>query len=122
MLPIEKLEAVARRFKELEHLLCSPEVLADHGKLTKLNKERTELEPVVLSFARLRDVDRRITEDREVMDDPELGELARAELPDLEKEREGIAAELELLLLPKDPNDAKNIVIEIRSGEGGEEA
>jgi peptide chain release factor 1 len=122
MLPIEKLEAVARRFRELEHLLCSPEVLADHGKLTKLNKERTELEPVVQSFARLRDVERRIAEDREALDDPDLGELARAELPELEAEREKIAGELELLLLPKDPNDAKNTVLEIRSGEGGEEA
>jgi peptide chain release factor 1 len=122
MLPIEKLEAVARRFRELEHMLCSPEALADHGKLTKLNKERSELEPVVQSFARLLDVERRIAEDREALTDPDLGELARAELPELEAERDTISAELELLLLPKDPNDAKNTVLEIRSGEGGEEA
>ncbi|MDI1448415.1 peptide chain release factor 1 [Polyangium sp. 6x1] len=122
MLPIAKLEAVARRFRELEHLLCSPEVLADHAKLQKLNKERTDLEPVVAQFARLNDVERRIAEDREVLADPELGELARAELPELEAERETIAGELELLLLPKDPNDAKNTIVEIRSGEGGEEA
>ncbi|MDI1482763.1 peptide chain release factor 1 [Polyangium sp. y55x31] len=122
MLPIAKLEAVARRFRELEHLLCSPEVLADHAKLQKLNKERTDLEPVVAQFARLNDVERRIAEDREVLADPDLGELARAELPELEAEREVIANELELLLLPKDPNDAKNTIVEIRSGEGGEEA
>ncbi|HVK70986.1 MAG TPA: peptide chain release factor 1, partial [Polyangium sp.] len=122
MLPIAKLEAVARRFRELEHLLCSPEALADHAKLQKLNKERTDLEPVVTQFARLNDVERRIAEDREVLADPELGELARAELPELEAEREVIANELELLLLPKDPNDAKNTIVEIRSGEGGEEA
>jgi peptide chain release factor 1 len=122
MLPIAKLEAVARRFQELEHLLCAPEMLADHEKLQKLNKERTELEPVVLSFARLRDVERRIAEDREALNDPELSELARAELPELETERAGIESALELLLLPKDPNDARNTVVEIRSGEGGEEA
>ncbi|MDI3289412.1 peptide chain release factor 1 [Polyangium sp. 15x6] len=122
MLPIAKLEAVARRFRELEHLLCSPEVLADHAKLQKLNKERTDLEPVVAQFARLNDIERRIAEDREVLADPELGELARAELPELEAEREAIANDLELLLLPKDPNDAKNTIVEIRSGEGGEEA
>ncbi|MRG94039.1 peptide chain release factor 1 [Polyangium spumosum] len=122
MLPITKLEAVARRYRELEHLLCSPEVLADHAKLQKLNKERTELEPVVAQFARLNDIERRITEDREVLGDPELGELARAELPELEAERDTIAHELELLLLPKDPADAKNTIVEIRSGEGGEEA
>jgi len=122
MLPIAKLEAVARRFRELEHLLCSPEVLSDHAKMQKLNKERTELEPVVASFARLRDVERRIAEDREALSDPELGELARAELPELEAEQETISRELEILLLPKDPNDARNTVLEIRSGEGGEEA
>ena len=122
MLPIEKLEAVARRFRELEHLLCAPESLSDPNKLQKLNKERTDLEPVVVSFSRLRDVEKRIAEDKEVFDDPELGELARAELPELEAERETISSELELLLLPKDPNDARNTVLEIRSGEGGEEA
>jgi peptide chain release factor 1 len=122
MLPIEKLEAVARRFRELEHLLCAPESLSDPNKLQKLNKERTDLEPVVLSFARLLDVEKRITEDKEALDDPDLGELAREELPALEAERDTIAGELELLLLPKDPNDARNTVLEIRSGEGGEEA
>jgi len=122
MLPIEKLEAVARRFRELEHLLCAPESLSDPNKLQKLNKERTELEPVVLSFSRLRDVEKRIAEDKEALDDPELGELARAEIPELEAERDTISSELELLLLPKDPHDARNTVLEIRSGEGGEEA
>ncbi|HMY18832.1 MAG TPA: PCRF domain-containing protein, partial [Polyangium sp.] len=81
MLPIEKLEAVARRFRELEHLLCAPESLSDPNKLQKLNKERTELEPVVLSFSRLKDVEKRIAEDKEALDDPELGEMVRAELP-----------------------------------------
>jgi peptide chain release factor 1 len=122
MLPIAKLEAVARRFQELEHLLCSPAVLADHDKLQKLNKERTDLEPVVAAFGRLRDIDRRISEDQEALNDPELAELVRAELPELLTQREALAAELEILLLPKDPNDAKNTVLEIRSGEGGEEA
>lgn len=122
MLPIEKLEAVARRFRELEHLLCAPESLSDPNKLQKLNKERTELEPVVSSFSRLRDIDKRIIEDKEALDDPEIGELAREELPELEAARDAIAGELELLLLPKDPNDARNTVLEIRSGEGGEEA
>jgi peptide chain release factor 1 len=100
MLPIVKLEAVSRRFQELEHMLCSPEVLSNHEKLQKLNKERSELEPVVQSFARLRDVERRIAEDREALADPDLSELARAELPELEAERDKIASDLELLLLP----------------------
>jgi peptide chain release factor 1 len=122
MLPISKLEAVERRFNELEHLLCSPAVLSNHAELQKLNKERSDLEPVVSAFAKLRGVEKRIEEDREALADPELSELARAELPGLEEERSKIAADLEVLLLPKDPNDERNTVIEIRSGEGGEEA
>jgi peptide chain release factor 1 len=121
-LPIHKLETVARRHREIEHMLCTPAVLSDPGQLQKLNKELHELAPVVAAFQRLRDVERRIAEDREALADPELAELARLELPDLEREREQLASELELLLLPKDPNDARNTILEIRSGEGGEEA
>lgn len=122
MLPIAKLEAVERRFQELEHLLCSQAVLSDPSALQKLNRERSDLEPVVEAFNKLRDVERRIAEDREALTDPELSELAREELPGLEEERGRLASGLEILLLPKDPNDARNTVIEIRSGEGGEEA
>ncbi|APR83830.1 Peptide chain release factor 1 [Minicystis rosea] len=122
MLPIQKLETVARRFHELENLLCSPATLSDPNKLQKLNKERTELEPVVNAFAKLKDVEKRIAENRELASDPELGELARAELPDLEGEQQKLEADLEVLLLPRDPNDERNTIVEIRSGEGGEEA
>lgn len=122
MLPIEKLQAVSRRFQELDHLLCSPEVLREPDRLQKLNKERTELEPVVAAFQKWRDVEKRIAEDKEALADPDLAELARAELPELEVESAKLAAEIELLLLPRDPNDEKNTIVEIRSGEGGEEA
>jgi len=122
MLPIGKLETLTRRFTELEHLLCSPAVLSDPNKLQKLNKERTDLEPVVVAFARLKDVEKRLGDNRELASDPELGELARAELPELEADQERLSADLEVLLLPRDPNDERNTVLEIRSGEGGEEA
>jgi peptide chain release factor 1 len=122
MLPIAKLEAVARRFNELTHLLCSPEVLNNHTELQKLNKERTDLEPVVDAFGKLRAIEKKIAEDKELLQDPELGELAQAELPELEAEQTKLAQDLELLLLPKDPNDERNTIVEIRSGEGGEEA
>lgn len=122
MLPIQKLETVARRYHELEHLLCSPAVLGNHTELQRLNKERTELEPVVLAFNKLRELEKRIAEDKEALSDPELAELVAAELPELEIEHEKLSGELEILLLPKDPNDARNTVLEIRSGEGGEEA
>ena len=122
MIPTAKLEALSRRFTELEHLLCSPAVLADSSKLNKLNKERVDSEPVVVAFARLREVEKKIAEDKELLADPELAELAQAELPELEAEHAQIEASLQLLLLPKDPNDERNTVLEIRSGEGGEEA
>jgi peptide chain release factor 1 len=122
MLPIAKLETVARRFHELENLLCSPAILSDPNKLQKLNKERADLESVVGAFARFKDVEKRIAENRELASDPELGELARAELPELEDEQQKLEAELQVLLLPRDPNDERNTIVEIRSGEGGEEA
>ncbi|MEZ4301893.1 MAG: peptide chain release factor 1 [Polyangiaceae bacterium] len=122
MLPIAKLETLSRRFQELDHLLCSPEVLRDPDRMQKLNKERTDLEPVVAAFGRWRDIERRIAEDREALTDPEIEELARAELPELEADSAKLATEIELLLLPTDPNDEKNTIVEIRSGEGGEEA
>ena len=122
MLPRAKLEAVERRYRELEHLLCSQEVLANHEQLSKLNRERTELEPVVSAFARLTDVERRIEEDRQALTDPELADLAKEELPGLERELGELEQEVRLLLLPKDPNESRNTVVEIRQGEGGEEA
>ena len=122
MLPTQKLEWIARRFHELEHLLCAPATLSDPHKLQKLNKERTELEPVVAAFARLTDVQKKLGEARELLEDAELGELARAEIPELDAEIVKLEAELHVLLLPRDPNDERNTIVEIRSGEGGEEA
>jgi peptide chain release factor 1 len=122
MLPRAKLEAVQRRFSELENLLCSPVVLSDSNQLTKLNRERSELEPVVSAFGRLLALERRIEEDKQALADPELAELAAAELPELEAEQRTLEQDVRVLLLPKDPNDSKNTVVEIRQGEGGEEA
>jgi peptide chain release factor 1 len=122
MIPVAKLEAVCRRFEEVNHLLCSPAVLADPSKLQKLNKERVDLEPVVVAFGKLKDLERKIADNRGLLDDPELAELARAELPELEEEQKRLEADLLVLLLPKDPNDERNTIVEIRSGEGGEEA
>jgi peptide chain release factor 1 len=122
MLPRTKLEAVERRYQELENLLCRPEVLGDRKELQRLNKERSDLEPVVGAWGRLLGLEKRIADDRLALEDPELAELVRDELPTLEEERNELEREVQILLLPKDPNDSRNTVIEIRSGEGGEEA
>jgi peptide chain release factor 1 len=122
MLPVEKLEQLVRRYGELEEQLCRPEVLADRAKIQKLNKERSDLTPVVEAFGRYRDLEKRIRDDEEALGDPELRELASAELPGLQAQRLELEASLQLLLLPPDPMDRKNTILEIRSGEGGEEA
>src|ERR1700690_58525 len=122
MLPIDKLEQLVRRYGDLAEQLCRPEVLADRAKQLKLNKERSDLEPLVQSFSRYREIDKRISENREALSDPELRELAQAELAELEGERGGLEQSIQLLLLPPDPSDQKNTILEIRSAEGGEEA
>jgi peptide chain release factor 1 len=122
MIPIEKLEQLARRYGELEEMLCRPDVLSDRARSSKLNKERSDLEPIVGALSRYRDVERKIREDEEALGDPELREFALAELQELHGERDRLEGSIQLLLLPADPNDKKNTILEIRSGEGGEEA
>jgi peptide chain release factor 1 len=122
MLPLDKLEHLTRRYADLDDLMCQPHVLADRAQLSKLNKERSDLEPLMAAFARYRDVAKKIQEDEEALSDPELRELVQMELPQLNAERQELEKSIELLLLPADPNDKKNTILEIRSGEGGEEA
>ena len=122
MLPRQKLEGLKRRFSELEQLLCDPAVFGDPKKLNTLNRERVELSPVVEAFQNYQNLERSIAEDKEALSDPELGPLAREELPGLEANLLDLEARLRLLLLPKDPNDDKNTLLEIRAGTGGEEA
>jgi len=122
MLPRDKLKSLVRRHEEVEGLLCDPAVLSDMKRMNALNRERAQLVPLVESVARLDSVERRIREDQEALDDPELGPLARQELVELEVEKAGIEGELKILLLPKDPNDDRNTILEIRGGTGGEEA
>jgi peptide chain release factor 1 len=122
MLPRQKLEALTRRLSEIEQLLCDPKVLGDPRQLTHLNRERVEVAPVVEAFGKYKNLERSIAEDREALSDPELGQLAREELPGLELAFVELESKLRLLLLPRDPNDDKNTLLEIRAGTGGEEA
>lgn len=122
MLPTEKLEQLTRRYAELEDLLCQPAVLGDRNQLSRFTRERAELEPLVQKFGRYREVEKALTEAREALADPDLRDLAEQELPALENERTTLEGAIQLLLLPVDPNDKKNTILEIRSGEGGEEA
>lgn len=122
MLPLNKLESLAARHSEIEEMLCQPSIASDPKKLAKLTKERADLQELVEAFARFQHVVQQIEEDREALKDPELRELAEAEIPELEKEQEELTEKLHVLLLPKDKNDERNTILEIRAGTGGEEA
>jgi peptide chain release factor 1 len=122
MIPIEKLRAIERRCQEIDQLLCDPQVLADRNKLQAMNRERSQLQPVAEAFGEWNRLERQIADDRDALLDPELGELAAEELPGLERARTELEERITVLLLPRDPNDDKNTMLEIRAGTGGDEA
>jgi peptide chain release factor 1 len=122
MLPVDKLGSIARRYRELEDMLCRPEIVGDRQQFQKLSKERSEIEPVTLAFAQYQALLDDIASNEAALSDPELRELAEAELPELQAKKPALEDELRLLLLPTDPADQKNVILEIRAGEGGEEA
>ena len=118
----EKLQPFIDRYNEITNLLSSPDITADIKKMTELSKEQSELEPLVEKAKAYIATVEAIEENRSLLGDPELGELAAEELKELEPQLEKMNEEIKLLLLPKDPNDEKNIYLEIRAGTGGDEA
>ncbi len=117
----EKLKRAALRLQEVEMLLSQPEVYADPARLRDLNREQKELAPVVTAFRELeaaRDMQR---EAERMLSDPELRDLAREELLEARERQERLTQELKLLLLPRDPDDGRSVVLELRAGVGGEE-
>ena len=117
----EKLAKIEERLREVERQLSDPTVYGDREKLARLSREQKELTPVVSAFRAWRDAERRQEEAREMLTDPELRELAQEELTVAREEAERMEEELKRLLLPRDPNDDKNVILEIRAGIGGEE-
>lgn len=120
----DKLEGVIDRFMEVEGLLSDPAVLSDQNRFRDLTREHSELSEPVEVYRRYKAVKQEIEDNREFLrdDDPDMREIAREELPILEQESEELTQRLTLLMLPKDPNDGKNIILEIRAGTGGDEA
>jgi peptide chain release factor 1 len=121
----EKLEAIAKTYEELTQQMTDPEVIGDPSRYTKVAKQHRELEPVVEKYRELRKLESDLAGAREILREtaePEMRELAELELGELEEKRAKVEAELKLLLLPKDPNDEKNVILEVRAGTGGEEA
>ncbi|WP_243438250.1 peptide chain release factor 1 [Fundidesulfovibrio soli] len=119
-----KLESIETRFVELERELSSPEVLGDQERYRKLTKTHSDLGGVVSVFRRYKKLREDLEENKLLLEDsdPEMREMAAAEIKALQEEIPNLEAELKILLLPKDPLDDKNILLEIRAGTGGEEA
>jgi peptide chain release factor 1 len=121
---LENLARIEERFNELTAAMARPEVATDYVKLAEYGQERAELEPIVTRYHEYKDVLAQIEEAQEWLSesDDEMVELAKEELADLEPRAEELAETLRVMLLPKDPRDDKNVIIEIRAGAGGDEA
>lgn len=117
-----KLVPFIDRFDEITRLLTSMEVISDVKRMTELSKEQSSLEPLVLKAKEYLQAVQSIQENRALFEDKELGELAKEENKILEEQVEILESEIKILLIPKDPNDDKNIYLEIRAGTGGDEA
>ena len=117
-----KLDPFLKRFEELNSLLSSSDIISDISKMTALSKEQKNLEPIVLKAKEYLKTLESIEENKTLLNDAELGELAKEELKNLEELKPKLEEELKILLLPKDPNDERNIFLEIRAGTGGDEA
>jgi len=119
---IERLEAINSKYQEITNELSSPEVISDIKKMTELSKEQTRLGVIVEVYSKYKQINDDIESAKEMLHDAEMAEFAREELVSLESEKEKINGELEVLLLPHDPNDEKNVIVEIRGAAGGDEA
>lgn len=117
-----KLQAVRDRYEELTEAMGQPEVTADYARLQEIVRERAGIEETVRKYEEYLELERHLAEARELTGDPDLGAEARAEAEALEARREALTGELRLLLVPSDPMDSRNVMMEIRAGVGGEEA
>jgi peptide chain release factor 1 len=121
----DKLESLCGKVADLERLLTDPSVVGNSREMQRIGRELSELRPLAEAYARYRRIEQELDENRDLQEnekDPDIRSMAREEIARLSAEREKLAGDIRLLLLPRDPNDEKNILIEIRAGAGGEEA
>lgn len=119
---IDRLEATLQRYNFLTEELSKPEVLSDVKKMTTLSKEQASMKEIIEKYTEYKQILEDIDAAKEMLNDKEMASFAKEELSDLETKKESKEKELEVLLLPKDPNDDKNIIVEIRGAAGGDEA
>lgn len=118
----ERLQNITAKYEELLEELTKSEVLQDYNLLRKLSKEKADLEEIVLKYREYLKCDTTIEEAKQMLNDPEMRALAEEEITQAQEDKERLEKELQLLLIPKDPNDDKNIIMEIRGAAGGDEA
>ncbi len=122
---IEKLKEVKEQYDKINEELSNPEIVSDQKRLIELSKKRSELEEIVNTFNEYQKTTENIEENKEILnsdEDEELKDFAKEELQELEQKKLELEEKIKMLLIPKDPNDDKNIILEIRAGTGGEEA
>ena len=119
---LERLSIINERYNFLTEELTKPEVYNDFKKMKELNKEKTSLEESVVAYKSYTQVLSDLEAAHEMTHDPEMAEFARVEIEELTKQKEELEEKIKILLLPKDPNDDKNVIMEIRGAAGGDEA
>lgn len=117
-----KLSRLGRRLEEIDAMLAAPDAANDMNRFRDLSRERAEIEPVVLKMKEYETTESDIETATEMLDDPDMAEFAQAEIDDGKEHLQTLEHDLEVMLLPKDPNDSKNIYLEIRAGTGGDES
>ena len=118
----DKLTPFINRYNELSELLSSPDITSDIKKMTELSKEQSSLLPIVEKAKEYKALIQEIADSKEMLSDPEMAEMAKEELKELEPQIPVLEEEIKMLMLPKDPNDDRNIIMELRAGAGGDEA
>jgi|TARA_B100000768_G_scaffold108814_1_gene100960 peptide chain release factor 1 len=119
---LDKLESIKVRFDEVSELLVQPDVMSDMKRYIQLNKEYKDLEPIISAYKQYKNILSNIDSSKEMLKDEEMREMAKLELDELQPQASEMEEEIKVLLIPKDPADSKNAVIEIRAGAGGDEA
>ncbi len=119
---IERLNILEKRYNEIVEDLGNPDVLSDYSKTLELSKEKGRLEPTITKYNEYKSLKEEIEGLKDMVNDPEMGEMARLELEESQSRLATVEDELQVLLIPKDPNDEKNIIMEIRGAAGGDEA
>ena len=118
---IERLETIEKKYNELNEELMKPEIISNVKETLRLTKEQAELREAYNVYQEYKKILSGIEDAKEMVKDPEIGEMAKEELNSLEQVKENIESNLEIILLPKDPNDGKNVIVEIRGAAGGDE-